>query len=297
MKSFCGEQTKHIATMIIDNLNSQSVNSSEALAVQNEFNQNLTSFAQLSQYFYQFNIHPADRLLGCLLCIDKQITVCLEPASHQCACLEIEMRDSNGDLIKKIYEKPIRRIETLNEQTDRRQLIILKPGDIFFYHPLLAQSLLFEQLTSEFDREIKQNQILGLNIFYGSADLTRVMRNWGTHFTKSASHKTPFEHLKLLDQLLERIEAEDANGEELLNEKNQLLIDQLHEQSNDDLKSINVQIFIGNSIVNLEQVSVIEDSEVIVLTLNNNTLAVYPFFFKKNGIFINILSFKIDKCV
>lgn len=233
--------------MIIDNLYSQSVNSSNS--IKNELNQDLT---QLAQHFYQFNIHPADRLLGCLICTDNsnQLKICLEPATHQSSMLEIEMRGVDGELVKTIYEKPIRRLEQLNEiqHSDTRQIISLQPGDVLLYHPLLAQSILFEQ-TNETEIENltlnlnESSQILALNVFYGSADLTRVIRSWGTRYAKSANFKTPLQRLNLLDKLL----VENQN----LKESNELL----EQNQTDDLKSLNVQIFIGNSIVNLDQVS------------------------------------------
>ena len=250
--------------MLIDSLYSQSFQLKE-----NDLNRDLSSFAQLAQHFYQFNLHPADRLLGCLICVENsnQISVCLEPASHQSSRLEIEMRGPDGELVKKVYEKPVRRLETLNEQTDSRQLITLQPGDVFFYHPLLAQSIIFEQQTTESEIFLENltlnltessesqiaNHILALNVFYGSADLTRVIRNWGARYTESASFRTPIDRLKLLEQLLAKnLALEEAN--DALKEENKLLDQVVHER-NDDLKSLNVQIYIGNSIVNLEQVS------------------------------------------
>lgn len=238
--------------MLIDNLYNQSVSSSE----------HSSEVAQLAQHFYQFNVHPADRLLGCLICVDKsnQLSVCLEPASHQSSVLEIEMRGVDGELVKKIYEKPIRRLDALNEQSDRRQTIILRPGDVFFYHPLLAQSVLFGQPTSEnpieniaFDLiEGSETRILALNVFYGSADLKRVIRDWGTRFDKSATIQNPLQRLKLVDQLLDPEDDRLSAGPARERSQEQ---DPALEQPNDDLKSFNVQIYIGNSIVNLEQVS------------------------------------------
>ena len=225
--------------------------------------EHLSSVAQLAQHFYQFNAHPTDRLLGCLICVDKsnQLTICLEPDSHQSSVLEIEMRGVNGELVKKIWEKPIRRLETLNEQSDRRQTITLKPGDVFLYHPLLAQSVLFGQPASENQIEnltfdlIKGSEarILALNIFYGSADLTRVIRDWGSRFKQSANFENPFQRLKRLEQLLERDDDQLSAESQLFRERNQL--SEQDQALDEDFKSFNVQIYIGNSIVNLEQVS------------------------------------------
>lgn len=248
--------------MLIDNLYGQSTNSSAS----GEQEQRSSRVAQLAQHFYQFNMHPADRLLGCLICVDKsnQLSVCLEPDSHQSSVLEIEMRGVDGELVKKVYEKPIRRLDALNEQSNRRQTVTLKPGDVFFYHPLLAQSILFGQPTAEnpieniaFDLiEGSEKRILALNVFYGSADLTRVIRDWGSRFGKSASFQSPFQRLKQIDELL-------APEEERLAAESELTIEQSQpseqepvlEHTDDDFKSFNVQIYIGNSIVNLEQVS------------------------------------------
>ena len=237
--------------MLIDDLYHQAANKSSA---------------QLAQHFYQFNIHPSDRLLGCLICVDKsnQLTICLEPDSHQSSILEIEMRGVDGELVKKIFEKPIRRLDTLNEQSDRRQTVILKPGDVFLYHPLLAQSVLFGQPTSENPNEnltfdlVKnpETRILALNAFYGTADLTRVIRDWGSRFAKSASFKTPFYRLNQLDRLLEQEDDQLSVESRLLREQIPLSEqDETREQADDDFKTLNVQIYIGNSIINLDQVS------------------------------------------
>lgn len=233
------------------------------------YGQAANSTAQLAQHFYQFNIHPSDRLLGCLICVEKsnQLTICLEPDSHQSSILEIEMRGVDGELVKKIFEKPIRRLDALNEASDRRQTVTLKPGDVFLYHPLLAQSVGFAQPASEnpienltFDLvKNPDTRILALNVFYGSADLTRVIRDWGSRFNKSASYKTPFYRLNQLDQLLEQKEDHISHlsvESQLLREQSQLSEqDEEPKQTDDDFKTLNVQIYIGNSIINLDQVS------------------------------------------
>lgn len=230
--------------------------SSKSSIERNESNYDLNNdVALLAQHFYQFNIHPSDRLIGCLLCVEgsNQLKVSVEPSSHQSSVLEIEMRGPDGQLINKIYEKPIRRLDALNEnQSDRNQIITLKPGDVFFYHPLLAQSIIIE--PQQTDAKILENlenlssketesdeQILGLNIFYGSADLTRVERDFSVQFDKSASFQSPLQKLNLVDQLFE-------------NEKDKELIVRDKDEQSSDLKLFNVSIYIGNSIVNLDQV-------------------------------------------
>jgi hypothetical protein len=202
VKCFCGNSTQHLQTKVFDQHFAQPP---FALSGKRE-----TSFSQpagstcdppyMQRHLPPF--HNVDRLVGVILSTQamdqSRLAICLEPGSHHSGRLEIQtLLPDSGRVQHTIYERPIRlqqqspstvtlqspsdenKNENKNDQQELNQqlkVIRLKVGDLFLFHPMLANRVLFEEnLLPPLSNQPAFN-ILALQLLFGAHDVQPVQR-------------------------------------------------------------------------------------------------------------------------
>jgi hypothetical protein len=157
---------------------------------------------QLQRHLPLLPFHNTDRLTGVMLSTqsmtDSRLAIWLQPGSHRSGRLESQSLHSNGQLINRVFENPrsIGGIVRSDGQSlaplspidlppfqsiagsDPPKVLRLAPGDLFFFHPLLAHRLLFEENRPAPSLAEMPVNILALQLWFGSADIVPIQRQF-----------------------------------------------------------------------------------------------------------------------
>ena len=154
--------------------------------------------------------HSPDRLVGVMLSTqsmhDSRLAIWLQPGSHRSGRLETQMQQPDGRICNQVFEHPQRLPPTDSTNGDHRlstsitgfdpllghvypawsneaqpHVVRLAPGDLFFFHPLLAHRLLFEENRPPPPRQSTPLvNILALQLWFGASEILPIRRNFAS---------------------------------------------------------------------------------------------------------------------
>ena len=212
LQCFCGTHIRHLQTHVFDQ---QFVQPTFGLGGKREttFSQPAGSTRRPEQMQRQLPLlpfHSPDRLVGVMLSTqsmhDSRLAIWLQPGSHRSGRLETQMQQPDGRICNQVFEHPQRLPPTDSTNGDHRlstsitgfdpllghvypawsneaqpHVVRLAPGDLFFFHPLLAHRLLFEENRPPPPRQSTPLvNILALQLWFGASEILPIRRNFAS---------------------------------------------------------------------------------------------------------------------